>query len=226
MMPLWHQSPSGSTEVPVRAATKAASYSNATYWHINAKCLVDQALCYHPLSAMLTRTTGCLHSIYVGRIKAQWCETIGPYQPVTPRLPTGKGNGENGVSISQSHIEDRNQSQRPAASPPAVPHASRGIAMINRARGPCVISCSLQPDTTLDTSLRWGLRFLQMQYPREPPLLFLSVLRSGQRAEIAPDLHATAAEKRDSFDRLLRRWYRPRAFHLSWNSEHKDLLKS
>ncbi|KAI7813799.1 hypothetical protein IRJ41_001815 [Triplophysa rosa] len=101
---------------------------------------------------MWTRMTGCLHSLYVGRTKvknlaellvlpqccedkrcftsnygpsqAQWCETTGPYQPVTPRLPTGRGNGENGVSISQSHIEERNQSQRPAASPPAVPHAS------------------------------------------------------------------------------------------------------
>lgn len=37
-----------------------------------------------------------------------------------------------------------------------------------------------------------------------PPLLpLLWVLRSGQCAEIAPDLHATAAEKRGPFDRLL-----------------------
>lgn len=46
-----------------------------------------------------------------GPSQAQWCETTGPYQPVPPRLPTERGNGENSVSISQSHIEERNQSQ-------------------------------------------------------------------------------------------------------------------
>lgn len=107
------------------------------------------------------------------------------------------------------------------------PTHPRGIAAINRARGLCVVICGPQLDTTHDTPPRRGLWSLQMQYPREAPSLpFLWVLRSGQHAEIAPDLHATAAEKRDPFDRLQRRWYRPCAFHLSWNSEHKDLLKS
>lgn len=100
------------------------------------------------------------------------------------------------------------------------PAHPRGIAVINRARRPRVISCGPQPDTTLDTFPRWT------RVPERGPLSFLWVLRSRQRAEIAPDLHATAAEKRDSFDRLQRRRYRPHTFHLSGNLEHKDLLKS
>lgn len=89
-----------------------------------------------------------------------------------------------------------------------------GSTLINRARGPCVIS-EPQPDMSGSTrytlcTLKPGFRIclcscIAQWVPKRapPPLLpLLWVLRSGQCAEIAPDLHATAAKKRGPFDRL------------------------